>query len=256
MGAWGTAIFSDDTALDVRDEWREAILDGLSAEEATARLRQSFDDDTEPVFWLALAASQFETGRLLPQVRDRALAIIDAGGDVEQWRELGDDVSARQRARVLDRLGAKLRGPQPKPKRLRRPPDVAVRFDVGDVVHVYDEDREHEALVVVVGHVEEARERPPVVAALDWDEDVSLDPEALARLRVVEDHYAPARRLLIAVVTTSRRDAFGPGVGEVVAHGVRLRERVEPDEVAHFMNWRLVAGSVCEAQCWARARAG
>jgi hypothetical protein len=22
-GAWGTAIFSDDTALDVRDEWRD-----------------------------------------------------------------------------------------------------------------------------------------------------------------------------------------------------------------------------------------
>jgi hypothetical protein len=26
MGAWGTAIFSDDTALDVREECRDAIL--------------------------------------------------------------------------------------------------------------------------------------------------------------------------------------------------------------------------------------
>jgi Domain of unknown function (DUF4259) len=29
MGAWGTAIFANDTAADVRDEWREAILEGM-----------------------------------------------------------------------------------------------------------------------------------------------------------------------------------------------------------------------------------
>jgi hypothetical protein len=260
MGAWGTAIFSDDTALDIRDEWREAILDGLGAEEATAQLLQSFDDhlgdeDTERLFWIALAAAQFETGRLLPEVRDRALRIIDAGGDVERWREDGDDVSARQRGRVLEGLAGKLRGPQPKPKRLRRSPDYSVPFDVGDVVHVYDEDRQHEALVVVVGHVEEARDRPPVVAALDWEDDVSLDPAALARLRIVADHYAPDRQLLIAVLTTSKQDAFGPHVGEVVAKGVRPRGRVDPRDFAHLMGWRLVAQSVCEAQHWAQARA-
>lgn len=61
MGAWGTAIFSDDTALDIRDEWRDAILDGLSAEEATARVLESFDDylgedeDTEKLFWMGTA---------------------------------------------------------------------------------------------------------------------------------------------------------------------------------------------------------
>jgi hypothetical protein len=32
----GTAIFSDDTAGDIREEWRDAILDGLIAEDATA----------------------------------------------------------------------------------------------------------------------------------------------------------------------------------------------------------------------------
>jgi len=157
VGAWGTAIFSDDTALDIRDEWRDAILDGLSAEEATTRLVKSFDDhlgkdeDTENLFWMALAAAQFETGRLRPEVRDRALAIIEAGGDVARWREDGDEVLARQRERVLERLAAKLRGPQPKPKRLRRPPSLWIPLDVGDVVHVYEEGGENEALVLVVG---------------------------------------------------------------------------------------------------------
>jgi hypothetical protein len=260
VGAWGTAIFSDDTALDVREEWREAVLEGLSAEEATARLMQSFDDhrgddeDTEKLFWMALAAAQFETGRLLPDVRDRALEIIDRGGDVHRWQEDGDDVSAGQRARVLERLAAKLRGPQPKPKRLRRPPDLTVPFEVGDVIHVYDEDKENEALVVVVGHVEETRERHPVVAALDWEEDMILEPGALSRLPVLRDHYAPDRHLLIAVLTNSKKDVFGPHVGEVVAKSVVPKQRVDPRQVAHFMNWGLVAGVVEEAQYWAQAR--
>src|SRR3954462_1756298 len=93
LGAWGTAIFSDDGASDIRDEWREAILDGLSPEDATERLLETFgaclEADTERLFWMALAAAQVETRRLLPDVCDRALAIIDGGGDVDRWRRTG-----------------------------------------------------------------------------------------------------------------------------------------------------------------------
>lgn len=80
-----------------------------SAEEATPRLLKSFEDylgedeDTEKLFWMVLAAAQFETGRMLPEVRDRALAIIEGGGDVNRWLEDGDEVLARQRLRVLER---------------------------------------------------------------------------------------------------------------------------------------------------------
>jgi hypothetical protein len=259
VGAWGTAIFSDDTALDVRDEWREAILGGLSVEDATARLLESFDDhfgedeNTEKVFWIALAAAQFETGRLLAEVRDRALAIIDGGGDVARWREDGDDVAARQRERVLERLAAKLRGPQPKAKRLRRTPSLSVAFEVGDVVRVYDEDGESEALVLVVGQT--GSESDPVVAALDWEGGAIPDGRALARLPILPDPYAPRRRLLIDVFTVSKKQAFGPHVGEVVAKRVTPSERVDPRYFAHSMSWGLVASSVREAQERARERA-
>jgi hypothetical protein len=132
---------------------------------------------------MALAAAQFETGRLRPEVRDRALAIIEAGGDVARWREDGDEVLARQRERVLERLAAKLRGPQPKPKRLRRPPSLSIPLDIGDVVRVYEEGGENEALVLVVGHVDKPGvERDPVVAALDWEGGEIPDRDALARL--------------------------------------------------------------------------
>ena len=40
MGAWGTGVFSDDTASDVRDNYLDLIGDGLSGVEATKLLRE------------------------------------------------------------------------------------------------------------------------------------------------------------------------------------------------------------------------
>jgi Domain of unknown function (DUF4259) len=261
MGAWGTAIFSDDTALDVREEWRNAILDGLTAEDATARLLESFDDhlgedeDAEKLFWMALAAAQFETGRLLQHVRDRALAIIAGGGDVNRWREDGDDVLAGQRQRELERLAAKLHGPQPKPKRLRRRPSLSVPFEIGDVVRVCAQDGQDDALVVVVGHVDEPGvERDPVVAALDWDGGAMPDRDALGCLPILPDPYAPDRRLLIWVTTLSKGEVFGLHAGEVIASGVSPSEPLDPHQIARSMRWGLVPNAVNEARLRARLR--
>jgi hypothetical protein len=138
MGAWGTAIFSDDTALDIRNEWRNAILDGLSPEEATARLVRSFDDhlgeDEDSETSSGWRSPQLSSRRgayswTCAIVRDRALQIIEGGGDVGRWREDADEVTARQRARVLERLASKLRGPQPKSKRIRRPRSLSIPFE-------------------------------------------------------------------------------------------------------------------------------
>ena len=63
MGTWGTAIFSDDTASDVRDEFRDLIGKGLSAEQATNKLLKenapSLDDpdDGPPFGWASPARS-------------------------------------------------------------------------------------------------------------------------------------------------------------------------------------------------------
>jgi len=263
LGAWGTAIFSDDSASDVRDEWREAILDGLSPEDATQRLLETFDDyleeaDTERLFWMALAAAQMETGRLLPDVCNRALAIIDGGGDVDRWREDGDESLARQRARVLERLAAKLRGPQPKPKRLRRPVALSVPLEVGDVVRVQAQrEGENEALVVVVGHGEGLApgELYPIVAPLAWEGRRVPKRDRIARLPFLPDPVAPDKPLLILVDTFSKNDVFGPDLGEVVAQGVDTGLTAEADDVTHHMGWRVVAASAQEAWLMARYRA-
>jgi hypothetical protein len=91
MGAWGTALFSDDTACDVRDSCIDLVGDGLTGPEATKALLREWsaslnDPDESPVFWLALAATQWRCGRLEDHVLQQALNVIDSGSDLATFR--------------------------------------------------------------------------------------------------------------------------------------------------------------------------
>lgn len=60
MSTDGPGLFSDDTAFDVREEYRDALTAGLSDDAAMAQVLAEFADDldgvdTSPVMWLALA---------------------------------------------------------------------------------------------------------------------------------------------------------------------------------------------------------
>lgn len=122
MGAWGAGLFDDDTAIEIRDAFRDLIAEGATPEAATATLERKwgtpqFDPDEEPVFWLALAATQVSTGRLLSNVRDRAIQVIDSGRDVERFF---DEPQLRsKRAAQLETLRGQLLGPQKKPTRIK-----------------------------------------------------------------------------------------------------------------------------------------
>lgn len=125
MGAWGPALFSDDLACDVRDEYRRLIEDGTADEEARRHLLDAYaetldDPEDGPVFWLALAVTQSKVGRLDPMVRDRALRIVERGEGLSAWADAGAAVLSRRRA-VLDKVRSQLTGPQPERRRLRPP---------------------------------------------------------------------------------------------------------------------------------------
>ncbi len=69
MGAWGPGIFSDDTALDIKGDYRELLEDQVPEEEAMRRVIAEYAhlNDEEHVLWLALAAAQSQLGRLAPR---------------------------------------------------------------------------------------------------------------------------------------------------------------------------------------------
>lgn len=137
MGAWGVGLFQDDTACEVRDAFVDLIADGFSDEEATAELvRQwgtpGFDPDEYSIFWIALAATQFSNGRLVADVRQRAIDIIDAGEEPQRFFDQPKLCSKRQS--VLRDLKARLLGPQRKPRRIVRRVVHTNKWDVGSVL--------------------------------------------------------------------------------------------------------------------------
>ncbi len=75
MGTWGTGLFSDDIACDVRESYEGFVGDGHAGPEATDALLSEYgaqveDPDAGPTFWLALAATQWRCGRLERRVKD------------------------------------------------------------------------------------------------------------------------------------------------------------------------------------------
>jgi hypothetical protein len=206
------------------------------------------------VFWLAFAAAQIETGRRADDVRDRALEIIDRGGDIARW-EAEDPSLARRRQRVLERLAAKLRGPQPKPKRLRRSKPLGVEFELGDVMLVRGADGSRRALAVVVDQAESYPPggRNPVVELLAWDGDGDVPSDRqlheLPFLRTVDEQLNPRPRPHMWVIHTPRKaDAFRPEIGEMVARGItrkpsgeyRTGSALAPVGTS-YLSWRALA---------------
>lgn len=189
MGAWGTGIFSDDTACDVRDSYIDLIGDGLSGPEATKRLisdwsRTVDDPDDGPVFWLALAATQWRKGRLEEFVLRRAIGVIEAGTDLARWSTNPRDY--KERRAVLDKLRAQLTSPQPPAKRIAKRFRDSNDWSVGDLVS-YRLRSGQSIIFRVIGHHTDAGGTAPICELLDWvGEKIPANLAALGVWRPVQ----------------------------------------------------------------------
>jgi hypothetical protein len=137
MGVWGTAIFSDDNAADLREDYRRLIGDGINGPEATDRLLKEWspegDPALEPVFWLALAVTQWSCGRLEERVKAKALGVIDDGSAIAEWRG-GADKLERKRQAVLDATRKKLESPQPAARPIKKRVLATCDWDRGELI--------------------------------------------------------------------------------------------------------------------------
>jgi len=105
----GTGLFSDDLAADVREAFRDLIGEGLTTQAAVNRLRREYkcslrDPNEESVFWLALADTEWQLGRLDDMVLKNALRVIDSGQDLTRWE---DGADRKKRERILAKLRTK-----------------------------------------------------------------------------------------------------------------------------------------------------
>jgi hypothetical protein len=191
MGAWGPAIFSDDTAADVRDEFVELVGDGLSATEATNRLIFNYrdtiaDPDEQPVFWLALALTQHRLGRVDEGVRRRAIEIIDAGADLHRWDDAG---FAKKRRAALQKARATLESPPPPPKHVSKVYRDECDWNRGQVVAYKLASGRFCAFRVAGFHVDRGG-KGPVVEFFDWAGDQLPTLRDLKRSPVVQAKHS------------------------------------------------------------------
>jgi hypothetical protein len=114
VGAWGTGLYQDDDALDLRDRWRELSSVGFDARDVARKLVEESGGNGETVFWLVLADLLWRAGRLTPDVRRRALRVIEGGLDLARWDE---PRHRRARERVLAGLARTLASRMSAPRR-------------------------------------------------------------------------------------------------------------------------------------------
>ena len=136
MGAWGTGLYSNDCTSDVRDTYIKFLEDQFSNEDAYLKTIETFLEimgtDEEPLFWYALAETQWKLGRLKQEVKKKALDFINEDGGLELWEESKKGAEGWRKSLV--KLKEKLESPQPKEKIIKKPIEFERNpWNLGDV---------------------------------------------------------------------------------------------------------------------------
>jgi len=137
MGAWSSNLYGNDTTCDVRDTYTSFLEEQLSNQEAYERTLEKFheyigDEDEEPLFWFALAETQWKVGRLMPDVKNKALEWIEKDGGTILWEDSKRGAAAWKK--TLEKLYVKLETEQRKEKKIRKPEVVNQNlWNIGDV---------------------------------------------------------------------------------------------------------------------------
>lgn len=166
MGSWGTALYSDDLAADVRDDLRELIADGLTVEAAVDALSREYgvELDENGVFWLAVADTAWRLGRPHAKATSEALRIIESKSDLDRWNNAAD---RRKREAALRKLADQLLCSAPRPRRLAKRHREQNDWSNGEVVAFRLKSGRWVALRVI-GHHEDKGGRSAICEPLDW----------------------------------------------------------------------------------------
>lgn len=189
MGTWGTAIYSDDLATDVRADFRELIGDGLTPGEATERLKAEYslslnDPDEMPVFWIALALAQWKLGRLEESTKQTALQVIDDGTDLARWK---DEKDRAKRALVLAKVRAELISASPPAKRVPQTIKEANDWEVGETIG-FQLLSGRWTMFRVIGHHTDKGGRFAICELLDWVGDAFPSHDLIAALQIKREN--------------------------------------------------------------------
>ncbi len=137
LGAWGTLLYDNDTTNDIRGYYVDQLRRGRTNEEVTQQIindNMEILEDVEegPLFWYALADIQWDYGRLIPFVKEKALEFIERPEELERWKDMeGDKALQWEQTRI--ELRKKLLSPQPPIKKITAYRLYKCKWQLGDV---------------------------------------------------------------------------------------------------------------------------
>ena len=134
---WGFELYQNDTSLDVKDEFEELYNTGNTVQDITDKLVEDYksimgDIDEEPLFWLALADTQWNLGVLMPWVKEKALYWVEKDSGMFNCQSIDMSVKAKRR-KTLGELQTKLLSPQPPVKKPVKKRIYKCQWKLGDV---------------------------------------------------------------------------------------------------------------------------
>ncbi len=192
MGTWGERLFEDDTAADVRDDWKEVFQASGSAKTATDKVMRALkheiaDPDEGPIVWLALAVTEHKHGYATPKVLKQARRILDKELGLDRWEEQGDR-ALRARLKEYSRIRSILDSPRPKPKKVepKKPKLEDPGLLPGDIFRLPLPDADNEfAYFKVIAIKKDRTAIDPVVTLLDVPPPNATPPQNWRRLRAL-----------------------------------------------------------------------
>ncbi len=123
MGFWSSALYGNDTTCDVRDSYKKNLENQMTDSEATQSIKAKSHDlintDEEPLFWYALADSQWRYGRLTDDVKSQAIEWLNRQGGLDLWSE--SSAKGAGWLKTMETLRTRLMSPMPKRKEVRPP---------------------------------------------------------------------------------------------------------------------------------------
>ena len=136
MGVWGTSLYANDFSSDVRDSYMKFLQEQFGDEEAYCKtiekFYECFNDEFEPLLWYALADTQWKLGRLLPEVKDKAIYWIDLRGGINLWAE--NRAGGFGWEKTLEKLKMRLLLPMPSKKQMKKLVEFAHNpWNIGDI---------------------------------------------------------------------------------------------------------------------------
>jgi hypothetical protein len=173
MGAWGYSLYADDTTCEVRDKYIDNLQRGQSDAEAVRSILSNYrgllgNRQVACLVYFALADTQWRYGRLDSKIRQRALKLIEQGGDAAEF-----DGRKAGAARMKHLLSLKRRLVSRQPARrvvelvASRPKKAAAAGPVGSI-YLIQLPRKKLGALVLIGYVEEDGVMQPLFRGLNW----------------------------------------------------------------------------------------